>query len=99
MDFLMAGLSPHAFWAALAITLFAGFVKGAVGFAMPMIMISAFSSFLPPEVALAGLIATVTGISAVPPCPSEMETVKLSVRSARVALGADAACRAVEVGV
>ena len=56
MDFLMAGLSPQAFWAAMAITLFAGFVKGAVGFAMPMIMISAFSSFLPPEIALAGLI-------------------------------------------
>jgi uncharacterized protein len=56
MDMLMAGLSPHAFWAALAITAFAGFVKGAVGFAMPMIMISAFSSFLPPETALAGLI-------------------------------------------
>ena len=56
MQFLMAGLSPHAFWAAMAITLFAGFVKGAVGFAMPMIMISAFSSFLPPEIALAGLI-------------------------------------------
>ena len=56
MEFLMAGLAPHAFWAAMTITLFAGFVKGAVGFAMPMIMISAFSSFLPPEIALAGLI-------------------------------------------
>ncbi len=41
---------------ACAVTLFAGFVKGAVGFAMPLIMISAFSSFLPPDVALAGLI-------------------------------------------
>ena len=56
MDALMAGLSPAAFAAALAVTLFAGFVKGAVGFAMPMIMISAFSSFLTPELALAGLI-------------------------------------------
>lgn len=52
----MAGLDPFHFILALAITLFAGFVKGAVGFAMPMIMISAFSGFLPPEVALAGLI-------------------------------------------
>lgn len=42
--------------AALAIAGFAGFVKGAVGFAMPMIMISAFSSFLTPHQALAGLI-------------------------------------------
>ncbi|MES2435354.1 MAG: sulfite exporter TauE/SafE family protein [Pseudomonadota bacterium] len=56
MEYLMAGLTPQAFAAALLITAFAGFVKGAVGFAMPMIMISAFSSFLPPETALAGLI-------------------------------------------
>ncbi len=56
MDAVMAGLSPGAFAAALAVTLFAGFVKGAVGFAMPLIMISAFSAFLPPDVALAGLI-------------------------------------------
>ena len=52
----MAHLSAPAFAAAMAITLFAGFVKGAVGFAMPMIMMAAFSSFLPPELALAGLI-------------------------------------------
>ncbi|MEO6300402.1 MAG: sulfite exporter TauE/SafE family protein, partial [Paracoccaceae bacterium] len=56
MDFVMAGLSAPAFWSAMAITLFAGFVKGVVGFALPMIMISAFSSFLSPELALAGLI-------------------------------------------
>ena len=61
----MAGLDPFHFILALAITLFAGFVKGAVGFAMPMIMISAFSGFLPPEVALAGLIlpTVVTNLS------------------------------------
>ena len=53
------------FGLAVAITLFAGFVKGAVGFAMPMIMISAFSSFMPPELALAGLIlpTVVTNLS------------------------------------
>ena len=61
----MAGLDPLHLALALAITLFAGFVKGAVGFAMPMIMISAFSSFLAPEVALAGLIlpTVVTNLS------------------------------------
>ena len=52
----MAGLSPAAFWGAMGITFFAGYVKGAVGFAMPMIMISTFSAFLPPDIALAGLI-------------------------------------------
>lgn len=56
MDFLMAGLPAWAFALAFAIALFAGFVKGAIGFAMPLIMISAFGSFMPPEVALAGLI-------------------------------------------
>ena len=61
IEAVSGGLSPAAFWAAVAVTLFGGFVKGAVGFAMPMIMISAFSAFMPPPVALAGLIlATVT---------------------------------------
>ena len=61
----MAGLDPLHFALAMAITLFAGFVKGAVGFAMPMIMISGFSSFLSPELALAGLIlpTVVTNLS------------------------------------
>lgn len=53
---LSAGQGAAALGMALAVTLFAGFVKGAVGFAMPLIMVSAFSSFLPPEVALAGLM-------------------------------------------
>lgn len=50
------GISPLFFIAAVLVTLFAGFVKGAVGFAMPMIMISGMGSFLPPETALAALI-------------------------------------------
>lgn len=49
-------LSWNAVALAAAITLMAGFVKGAVGFAMPMIMISGLGSFMPPELALAGLI-------------------------------------------
>lgn len=65
MDFFSAGLPAMAVWGAFAVAFFAGFVKGAVGFAMPLIMISAFSAFLPPEVALAGLVlpAIVTNIS------------------------------------
>lgn len=55
-EFLSGGLSGQAFAAALAVTLFAGFVKGAVGFAMPMILVSAFAAFLPQPLALAGLI-------------------------------------------
>jgi uncharacterized membrane protein YfcA len=56
VEAVMGGLSPAGFAAALAITLFAGFVKGAIGFAMPLIMISAFGSFMVPQTALAALI-------------------------------------------
>lgn len=55
-DLVSGGLSGQAFAAALTVTLFAGFVKGAVGFAMPMILVSAFAVFLPQDMALAGLI-------------------------------------------
>ena len=40
----------------LAVALLAGVVKGVVGFAMPMILISGLSTVMPPEQALAGLI-------------------------------------------
>lgn len=52
----MFGLEIWQFWAAVVITLFSGFVKGAVGFAMPMIMLSAFGSIMPATTALAALI-------------------------------------------
>jgi uncharacterized protein len=55
-ELFSGGLSTQAFAAALVVTLFAGFVKGAVGFAMPMILVSAFVVFMPQELALAGLI-------------------------------------------
>ncbi|AHM03892.1 membrane protein, putative [Roseibacterium elongatum DSM 19469] len=45
-----------AFVAAVGVTLCAGFVKGAIGFAMPLIMISGLSLFLDPLIAIAGII-------------------------------------------
>jgi uncharacterized protein len=42
--------------AAFAVTLFGGFTKGAVGFALPMIMISGIGSLMSAEVAIAALI-------------------------------------------
>ncbi|WP_227751710.1 sulfite exporter TauE/SafE family protein [Tabrizicola oligotrophica] len=65
MESLLHLTGDPAFWAACAVTLFAGFVKGVAGFAMPLIMISSFSAFLPPEQALAGLIlpTLVTNVS------------------------------------
>jgi uncharacterized protein len=52
------------FGLALVITFLAGFVKGAVGFALPLIIISGLGAIMPPEIALAGLIlpAVVTNI-------------------------------------
>jgi uncharacterized membrane protein YfcA len=52
----MFAFSFATFLAATAVTLAASFVKGAVGFAMPMIMISGLASFMPAEQALATLI-------------------------------------------
>lgn len=49
-------LPPALLAAAVAVTLLASFVKGAVGFAMPMIMVSGLALFLPAPVALAMLI-------------------------------------------
>jgi len=65
VNHLVVLIGEPVFWAALAVTLFAGFVKGVAGFAMPLVMISSFSAFLPPEQALAGLIlpTLVTNIS------------------------------------
>lgn len=49
-------LSPHLWAIAISIAVLGGFVKGVVGFAMPMVVISGLSSFIDPELALAGLI-------------------------------------------
>lgn len=56
MEFLTDLVPLTALAACLIVGLVAGIVKGMVGFAMPMIMISGMGSFVSPEVALAGLI-------------------------------------------
>lgn len=56
MDLMFSLLSPIDLCLAFAVAMLAGVVKGMVGFAMPMILISGMSSFLSPEQALAGLI-------------------------------------------
>jgi uncharacterized membrane protein YfcA len=55
----MDELTPLTWSLALAIAAFAGLVKGAVGFALPLVMISGLSSFLDPRIALAGLLVSV----------------------------------------
>lgn len=56
MDQILALFTLSELLAAFAVTVLAGVIKGAVGFAMPMIMISGLGMFLSPELALAGLI-------------------------------------------
>ncbi|QFT61847.1 hypothetical protein SAMN05421853_106211 [Roseivivax halotolerans] len=56
MELLSDLLTPAQWALALGVTFLAGFVKGVVGFAMPMIMISGLGSILAPDVALAALI-------------------------------------------
>ena len=53
---LFSILSPQELLLAMAIAFASGWVKGMVGFAMPMILVSGLNSFLPPDLALAGLI-------------------------------------------
>lgn len=56
MQFVSA-FGPPEFWLlAFVIALAAGVVKGVVGFAMPLILLSGLSSFLAPDVALACVI-------------------------------------------
>ncbi|WP_319825589.1 sulfite exporter TauE/SafE family protein [Thalassovita sp.] len=56
MDSLFSNLTPLAFSLCLMVALLAGVIKGMVGFAMPMVMVSGLSSIVGAEWALAGLI-------------------------------------------
>ena len=56
MSTLFPFLDPFYLSAALVVALCAGFVKGVVGFAMPLVLISGRGTFVAPEIALAGLI-------------------------------------------
>ena len=65
MDALFPFLTPVTLFIALGIAFCAGFVKGVVGFALPVVLISGLTLYLPAEVALAGLIlpALVTNLA------------------------------------
>lgn len=56
MDAIFPFLTPATLSLALLIAVFGGFVKGVVGFAMPLVIISGLTTFIAPEYALAGLI-------------------------------------------
>lgn len=56
MESLSQLLGPGVLLYAVIVTLFAGFVKGAVGFAMPLIMISGISVMVEPRLVVAGIV-------------------------------------------
>ncbi|MCF6232886.1 MAG: sulfite exporter TauE/SafE family protein [Rhodobacteraceae bacterium] len=56
MDMLYPLISPNELAVAFSVALLAGLVKGIVGFAMPMVLLAGLGMFLPPDLALAGLI-------------------------------------------
>lgn len=56
MELIILNLDTTTIGLVFMVALVAGVVKGVVGFAMPMILISGLSMFLTPELALAGLI-------------------------------------------
>lgn len=53
---LFSLISPQDLALAFLVAFIAGWVKGMVGFAMPMVLISGLNIMLPPDLALAGLI-------------------------------------------
>ncbi|WP_299646585.1 sulfite exporter TauE/SafE family protein [uncultured Jannaschia sp.] len=55
----MDTLTPLTWTLSLAIATFGGIVKGLVGFALPLVMLSGLSSFLDPWLSLAGILVSV----------------------------------------
>lgn len=83
---LFSLLSPSEFALAFGIACFAGLVKGLVGFAMPMLLISGLSIFLPPDVALAGLILPTLATNGMQAMRNGLQAAWSSVRRFRVFL-------------
>ncbi len=56
MEQVLSNLSPLVMGFVVAVAIFAGMIKGMVGFAMPTVLMAGLSTVLPPDLALAGLI-------------------------------------------
>ena len=80
-------ISPQDLYLALAVAFLAGWVKGMVGFAMPMVMISGLSIILPPDLALAGLILPTLVTNGVQALREGATAALRSVRRFRLFLG------------
>lgn len=56
MSHFFAVITPELFLFACVVTFLGGFVKGAVGFAMPLIMVSGMGIAIAPELIIAGIV-------------------------------------------
>lgn len=77
---------------ALTVASFAGVVKGMVGFAMPMILISGMGSFLAPELALAGLMLPTLATNAWQGMRDGLRAALASLARFKLFLGVGALC-------
>lgn len=88
MDLVLADMSAVTLMIAFGIALVAGVVKGMVGFAMPMILISGLSSVMAPELALAGLILPTLVTNGMQSLRQGVGAAAASIRKFRVFLAA-----------
>ncbi len=85
---ILSEMSLAVILLAYGIALIAGVVKGMVGFAMPMILISGLSSVMAPELALAGLIVPTLVTNGMQSLRQGAGAAMASIRKFRVFLGA-----------
>ncbi|TNF64592.1 MAG: sulfite exporter TauE/SafE family protein [Rhodobacteraceae bacterium] len=86
MDAILALPGPQDLALAFAVAALAGVIKGLVGFAMPMVLISGLSLILPPEIALAGLILPTLVTNAMQALAQGWRAAAWSIRQFRVFL-------------
>ncbi len=87
METLFASLTLLDLIMALGIAVLAGMIKGLVGFAMPMILVSGLSTIMQPELALAGLILPTLVTNGLQALRQGLPAALSSVRQFRVFLG------------
>ncbi|SFR31881.1 sulfite exporter TauE/SafE family protein [Litoreibacter janthinus] len=90
MEELFPIISPQLLAVAVLIGVVSGFVKGVVGFAMPTIFISGLSSFLSPELALAGLILPTMATNVIQSLRQGIGAAWTSLKNFKLFLGAGA---------
>ncbi len=90
METFTSLIAPDLLLYAVVVGLFAGVVKGMVGFAMPTILISGLSTFLPPELALVGLILPTLVTNGMQALRQGMAEALSSILRFRVFMGAGA---------